>query len=51
MIRFIPLIVCLLGFCAYLVCSKAEPKELGRLAFFAGMFVVLLNLAASWPLR
>jgi hypothetical protein len=50
MLHWIPLIVTILGFVAYVICSKAEPKELGRLAFAIGLLVVLLHLD-SLPLR
>ncbi len=46
MTAYISLVVCLLGAVIYVVADKfPKALELGRLAYFAGLFVFLLNIA------
>ena len=38
------LLVCLFGLLVYALSTNAKVSELGRLAFFAGLFVTLLDV-------
>lgn len=42
----LPLLVAIIGALVYLAASKAETKELGRLAYGAGLLVTLYAFAA-----
>jgi len=44
-IAFLPLLVSVLGLLVYLIVTKAEIKEAGRLAYFAGLLVFLFSVA------
>jgi hypothetical protein len=41
----VPLLVALIGVLAYALSSNAKVAELGRLSFFAGLLVTLLEVA------
>jgi Na+/phosphate symporter len=40
---FISVLAIIIGFVLYLVCTRAEFKEMGRLTFFAGVFAFCLQ--------
>ena len=44
MVAYISLIVCFLGGAFYIAAHHPDIKELGRLAFFAGLFTFLLQI-------
>ena len=46
-LHLLAVLVLLVGLVVYLVSSKPEAKELGRLAFFAGLLVVLLRVGEA----
>jgi len=41
----VPVIVCILGVLVYALSANPKSSEMGRLAFFAGLFVALLVVA------
>lgn len=41
LIAILPLCVCFAGLFVYLLASKAEAKEVGRIMFFCGLLVFL----------
>ena len=43
MIAFLSIIVCVIGLIVYLIGTNGKAAELGRLAFFAGLFAFLLQ--------
>lgn len=45
MVHLVSLIVCVAGLVLYVVATRAEAKELGRLSFACGLLVVLWRLA------
>lgn len=45
MIIFLSLLVAIVGVLMYALCANAKLSEIGRLAFFAGLFVFLLQAA------
>lgn len=45
MIIFLSLLVCLVGGILYLVASRPQLAEIGRLSFFAGLLAFLLQVA------
>ncbi len=44
-IAIVPLLVCILGALVYALAANPKASEMGRLAYFAGLFVTLLVLA------
>jgi hypothetical protein len=44
-ISFIPLLVCILGILVWVLATNAKLQEMGRLSFFAGLFVTLMTFA------
>ena len=45
MIVLLPLLVCIIGLVVYAIATNPKAQELGRLMFFAGLFVALFELA------
>jgi hypothetical protein len=41
-ISVLALIVCIIGALAYVLCTNPKAAEMGRLAYFAGLFATLL---------
>ena len=46
MVVWLSLLVCIVGALVYVISTRAKFSELGRLAFFAGLLVFLLQLPA-----
>lgn len=46
-ITFVPGIVAVVGLLIYLMASKAEVKEIGRISFFCGLLVMMFVLAGN----
>jgi hypothetical protein len=45
MVAFVPWIVAVVGALGYVLASKGEVKEMGRLGFFVGLFFGVWGLA------
>lgn len=45
MTAYISVLVCLVGAVAYCISGNAKVSELGRLAYFAGLFLFLAGVA------
>ena len=41
---FLPLLICVLGLLVYALAANPKVQELGRLSFFAGLLVFLLQI-------
>lgn len=40
---FLPLIIALIGLLMYALCANPKLQEIGRLSYFAGLFVFLMQ--------
>ena len=50
MIIALPLLVALVGLLMFVLTTKAELKELGRIAFAMGLLAFLVALHGGWPI-
>ncbi len=45
LVAILPFLICVVGLIVYLIASKPEAKELGRIAFACGLLVLTYVLA------